>query len=97
MLPCERLTAWQYADQLVHAVYDVTQSWPTEERFGLTSQTRRAAFSVPANICEGASKRGRHEFGRYLDISLGSLAELTYALKFARALGMDQAGGMESS
>jgi four helix bundle protein len=87
MLPCERLRAWELADRLAHAVYDVTTTWPTHERFGITSQARRAAFSVPANICEGASKRGRREYGRFLDNAIGSLAELTYTLKFARARG----------
>jgi four helix bundle protein len=83
MLPCERLKAWEYADQLAHAVYDLTKSWPTEERYGLVSQARREAFSVAANICEGASKRGPREFARFLDIALGSLSELTYTLRFA--------------
>jgi four helix bundle protein len=87
MLACERLKAWEFADRLAHRVYDVTQAWPSEERFGLTSQARRAAFSVPANICEGASKRGIHEFGRFLDIAVGSMAEVTYCLRFARARG----------
>jgi len=57
-----------------------------EERFGLTSQARRAAFSAAANIVEGAAKRGRAEFRRFLDISLGSLAELGYILCLAREL-----------
>jgi four helix bundle protein len=87
MLACERLRAWEFADRLAHRVYDLTQSWPSVERFGLISQARRAAFSVPANICEGAGKRGNREFGRYLDIAMGSLAELTYTLRFARERG----------
>ena len=68
--------------------YKVTDSWPTEERFGLTIQVRRAAISVPTNIAEGAAKRGRREFRRYLDISLGSLSELTYLLRFSRDRGL---------
>jgi four helix bundle protein len=56
--------------------------------YGLTSQTRRAAFSVVANISEGSAKRGRRELRRYLDITLGSLAELTCALRLARDLGI---------
>jgi four helix bundle protein len=87
MLRCERFKAWEFADHLAHTVYDSTRKWPADERFGLISQARRAAFSVPANICEGASKRGRAEFGRYLDIAIGSLAELTYTLHFARKRG----------
>jgi four helix bundle protein len=52
----------------------------------LTSQTRRAAFSAPANIVEGASRKGRNEFRHFLDIALGSLGELEYALELAAAL-----------
>ncbi len=83
----ERFKAWEFADRLAHAVYDCTNGWPRDERFGLISQARRAAFSIPSNICEGASRRGGREFGRFLEISLGSLAELTYTLEFARRRG----------
>ena len=65
-----------------------TDRWPKSELFGLTSQARRAALSVPTNIAEGAAKRGRREFARYLDISLGSLAELSYLVRFARDRGL---------
>jgi len=83
----ERLLAWQEAHQLVVAVYKLTATWPTAERYGLLSQTRRAAVSIASNIAEGAAKRGRKEFGRQLDVALGSLAELTYLLRLARDLG----------
>jgi four helix bundle protein len=87
MLSCERLKAWELVDRLAHRVYDLTSSWPACERYGLVSQARRAAFSVAANICEGSSKRGSREYARYLDISVGSMAELTYTLRFARTRG----------
>src|SRR2546423_8046075 len=80
----ERLEAWQAAHQLVLLLYRTTRSFPAEERYGLTSQIRRAAFSVAANIAEGAAKRGRREFRRYLDIALGSVTELEVALRLAR-------------
>lgn len=59
---------------------------PKEERYGITAQSRKAAFSSAANIVEGAAKRGRGEFRRFLDISLGSLAELEYWLLVIRDL-----------
>lgn len=82
----ERLEAWQEAHQLVLLIYRSTQSFPTEERYGLSSQLRRAAFSIPANIAEGAAKKWAREFRRYLDIAVGSMAELTYALRLVHDL-----------
>ncbi|MBI4421411.1 MAG: four helix bundle protein [Gemmatimonadetes bacterium] len=84
--PHERLEAWQLCHKLVLEVYLATRTFPKDERFGLTSQARRAAFSAAANIVEGASKRGSAEFRRYLDISIGSLAELGYILRLSREL-----------
>jgi len=69
------------------AVYDATDSFPKNELYGLTSQTRRAGFSVVANIAEGSAKRGGREFARYLDIALGSLTEIEVALRLARDRG----------
>ena len=82
----QRLRAWERCHQLCLAVYRSTNSWPSGERFGLTSQARRAAHSAAANIAEGSAKRGSREFRRYLDISLGSLSELSYTLLLARDL-----------
>jgi four helix bundle protein len=82
----ERIKAWERCHQLCVAVYNVTNTWPTAERYGLTSQARRAAHSAAANIAEGCAKRGPKEFRRYLDISLGSLSELSYTLMLARDL-----------
>jgi len=86
MLPFERFRAWQACDALVVAVYRATERFPRSELYGLTSQVRRAAFSAAANIAEGSAKRGRREFRRYLDISLGSLAEVGYTLQLCRKL-----------
>jgi four helix bundle protein len=82
----ERIKAWERCHQLCVAVYTVTDSWPAAERFGLTSQARRAAHSAAANIAEGCAKKGAREFRRYLDISLGSLSELSYTLLLAKDL-----------
>jgi four helix bundle protein len=88
MMPYERLEAWQMAHQLALEIYRATDSWPKEERFGLTSQLRRAALSAPTNIAEGSAKKGNREFRRYLDIALGSLAEVSYLLRFGRDRGI---------
>ena len=82
----ERLEAWHEAHRLVLLIYRKTRAFPSEERYGLTSQLRRAAFAVAANIVEGSAKRGPREFRRYLDIAVGSVAELTYALRLVRDL-----------
>ena len=83
----ERLTAWQKCHDLTIAVYQASGAWPAAERFGLVSQARKAASSAAANIAEGSAKRGSPEFRRFLDIALGSLAELSYWLRLARDLG----------
>ncbi len=88
MLPYERFEAWQLCHRLVLAVYQATRAFPDHERYGLTSQARRAAFSAAANVAEGSAKRGSREFRRYLDISLGSLSELAYTLRVARDLAI---------
>jgi len=87
MASYERLAAWKLSYELCLRVYDATDSFPKSELYGLTSQARRAAFSVVANIAEGAAKRGGREFKRYLDIALGSITELEVALRLARDRG----------
>src|SRR5256885_15380606 len=76
----QKLVAWKLSHQVTLEVYRLTASFPVHERFGLTSQLRRAAYSIAANIAEGSAKRGSREFRRYLDISIGSLSEVAYAL-----------------
>ena len=86
MAPYERFDAWKAAHAFALRVYQATNKWPKEERYGLTSQTRRAAHSVAANIVEGQARLGRKEFRRFLDIAWGSLAEVGYTLRLARDL-----------
>jgi four helix bundle protein len=70
------LIAWQKAMELVNAVYRVTRGWPANEQFGLISQARRAAVSVPANIAEGQGRLGSAELRHHVSIAHGSLCEL---------------------
>src|SRR5215212_4032167 len=88
MLPYERFDAWKMAHKLALQIYEVTDGWPTTDRFGLTAQIRRAAISAPTNIAEGSAKRGPRELRRYLDIVLGSLSEVSYLLRFSRDRGI---------
>jgi four helix bundle protein len=82
-----RLTVWKKSHDLVLAVYAATARFPSAERYGLTSQVRRGAVSIPSNIVEGCSRRGDGEFKRFLSIALGSAAEVEYQLLLARDLG----------
>ncbi|HMC17820.1 MAG TPA: four helix bundle protein, partial [Gemmatimonadales bacterium] len=84
----ERLHAWRECHELALAVYEVSKKFPSDERYGLTSQLRRAAFSAAVNIVEGSARRSTKEFRRFLDISLSSLSEVGYALRFAHEAGL---------
>jgi four helix bundle protein len=79
----KQLDTWQQAMLLVKMVYEATASFPREELFGLSSQMRRAAVSIPSNIAEGAARSGSKEFARFLDIARGSLAELDTQIEIA--------------
>jgi four helix bundle protein len=81
------LKAWQRAIELVERVYAETRAFPQEELFGLTSQMRRAAVSVPANIAEGAARSGSRELLRFLSIAEASLSELDTHVGIALRLG----------
>lgn len=92
----ENLLAWRVADEFAHKVYDLTLRFSKDEIFGLTSQLRRAALSIPCNIVEGFGRNGKKEFHRFLAISLGSLAETGYLLSFAIKRGyINQEEGKE--
>ena len=88
MMPYERFDSWKLTHKLALAVYQATEEWPINERYGVTAQIRRAALSAPTNIAEGSAKRGPGEFRRYLDIALGSLSEVSYLLRFSRDRGV---------
>ena len=85
--PHEQLDVWQDAMDLVVLTYRFSQQFPDSERFSLTAQIRRAAVSVPSNIAEGAARRSRPEYLRFLSIARGSLAELSTQVQIAVRLG----------
>lgn len=72
------LIVWQKSHDLTLEIYRITSKFPAEERYGLTSQLRRAAYSIPSNIVEGHSRKSRKEFLQFLNIAKGSLEELKY-------------------
>src|SRR2546426_6291919 len=82
-----KIKAWRLADDLTVAVYERTRSFPKEEIYGLTSQLRRASYSVPANIVEGASRESKKDYLHFLYIARGSLSETQYFVHLARRLG----------
>jgi four helix bundle protein len=79
----EDLDVWQEAMALVEVAYGVSSSFPSDERFGLTSQLRRAVVSVPSNIAEGHARASTRDFLRFPSISMGSLAETRTQLLIA--------------
>ncbi|KRE96562.1 four helix bundle protein [Frateuria sp. Soil773] len=89
--PHEDLHVWQDAMHLVEAIYQFSSNFPDTERFGLTSQIRRAAISIPSNIAEGAGRRSRLEYQRFLSIARGSLSELDTQYQVAIRLGLARA------
>ncbi|MDX6382757.1 MAG: hypothetical protein QOK48_330 [Blastocatellia bacterium] len=87
MRPHHKLAAWSKSVDLVIEVYKSTERFPKEERYGLTSQIRRAAVSIPANIAEGAGRHSKKEFAYFLSNSQGSASELETELIIAQRLG----------
>jgi four helix bundle protein len=82
----KKIIAWQKAHSLTLTVYRVTKAFPAEERFGITSQLRRAAYSVPANIAEGSGRESNRDYLRFLYIASASLRETEYFLLLAHDL-----------
>ena len=82
-----KLRAFELADEVVLLIYRATREFPKEEMYGLTSQMRRAAVSVPSNIVEGCARESQAEYLRFLEIAFGSLRELHYQLGLSKRLG----------
>lgn len=80
------LVVWQKAHHLVLGIYKLTDDFPREEKYGLTSQLRRSAISIPVNIAEGFKKKGRRDKVRFLNIAQGSLEETRYYFILIRDL-----------
>jgi four helix bundle protein len=89
------LVVWQKGMTLAKLIYGLSRGFPPEEKFGLTSQMRRAAVSIPSHIAEGQARRGPREFIQFIALAEGSLAELDTQLALATDLGY--AGGSETS
>jgi len=85
--PHKKLDVWQQAMRLTQTIYEITKSFPAEEKFGLVSQMRRAAVSIPCNIAEGAARQGKREFRNFVSMAQGSLSELDTQLELALLLG----------
>ena len=84
----KKLRVWEKSHRLALLIYHATRSFPQEERYGLTSQLRRAASSIPANIAEGCGRASNAELGRFFQVAMGSASELEYHLLLVRDLNL---------
>ena len=91
----KKLIVWQKADELAYQIYLETKKFPREEMYGMTSQLRRAALSIPTNIVEGTGRQGKNEMKQFTNIALGSLAETEYLLEFCSRLKYLDSGSYE--
>jgi four helix bundle protein len=91
------LQSWQIGMELVESIYRVTQSWPSSEQFGLTSQSQRSAVSVPLNIAEGYGRLHRGEYIHHLSMAKGSLCELETLLTIAERVGAAAQGSTDDA
>ncbi len=88
MFSFEKLEVWQLAVEFCDDIYRITRGIPANERFGLSSQLRRAAVSIAANTTEGSDRGSKKDFARFVEIAYGSLAEVVTELKIAKRQGM---------
>ncbi|MDB4978523.1 MAG: hypothetical protein JWM56_709 [Candidatus Peribacteria bacterium] len=84
--PYEKLIVWQLAHELCLQIYSSTKKFPSDERFGLISQMRRASYSIPMNLAEGNGRQSKKEKAHYVIIAIGSLEELHYQCRLASDL-----------
>lgn len=90
------LKVWERSHYLAVSIYRMTSSFPKDEKYGLTGQLRRCGVSIPANIAEGCGRSGEKEFGRFLNIALGSASELEYLLVLSRDIELVNQTSFES-
>ncbi|MBK9637801.1 MAG: four helix bundle protein [Bacteroidetes bacterium] len=88
MVNFKKLVIWNESLLLTKEIYKLSADFPRDEKYGLTSQIRRAVVSIPSNISEGSSRKSRKEFSHFLDIALGSSYELETQLTIAQELGI---------
>jgi len=93
----KKLDVWKRAIELTDVIYRITKSFPRDEMFGLTSQLRRAAVSIPANIAEGAGRRGRGEYAYHVGIARGSTNEVTALLEISLRQGLVSSNDVEEA
>jgi four helix bundle protein len=96
MAKYKNLIVFQKADELAFQIYRLTRTFPRSETFGLTSQLRRAALSIPTNIVEGYARKSKKELRQFINIALGSLAETEYLLDFSKRLSYTKADTSEA-
>lgn len=82
-----KLKVWEGAHKLCLSVYGMTSEFPADEKFGLVSQMRRSASSIPTNIAEGSGRRSHADYARFLDMATGSCNEIEYQIYLAHSLG----------
>ncbi|SNR17034.1 four helix bundle protein [Tenacibaculum jejuense] len=82
----KNLEVWKKSHQLALKIYEVTKIFPSEEKFGIISQLRRASLSIPTNLVEGASRNSEKEFAYFINIASGSSAEVEYLLEFSKSI-----------
>ena len=82
----KKLIVWQKANELAYQIYIKSKDFPRDELFGITSQLRRAALSIPTNIAEGMGRQNKRETKQFVNIALGSLAEIEYLMEFCTRL-----------
>ena len=92
----ENLEIWKLSIDFVTKIYSYTKVFPSEEKFGLVSQMRRAAVSIPSNIAEGAARKSDKEYLQFLYISLGSIAEIDTQLIISNNLGYTDSSNLRS-